>query len=106
MKDINRFGLGEIYKISDILETLPERGKIYCECCACMSVYSDFLSWIATADNTKYMTTDPTEASVIIILGCQVTDLAVHNDISRAEELHNVYPEKTYLYGGGLSKEI
>lgn len=106
MEEINRFGKGEIYKIEEILENLrdKENAKIYCECCACMSVYSDFLSWIAASNHRQYMTTDPSEASVIIILGCQVTDLAIHNDISRAEELRKIYPGKTYYMGGCLAK--
>ena len=55
MKEINRFGRGEIYKIEEILEDLrnKENAKIYCECCACMSVYSDFLSWIAASNHRQ-----------------------------------------------------
>lgn len=104
MEEKNRFGIGEIYLITDILSYLPKNGKIYCECCACMSVYSDFLSWIAAEGNAPYMTSDPAAASAIIILGCQVTDLAIYNDISRAEELHNTYPEKLFYMGGCLAK--
>lgn len=85
MEEINRFGKGEIYKIEEILENLrdKENAKVYCECSACMSVYSDFLSWIAASNHRQYMTADPSQASVIIIVGCQVTDLAIHNDIAR-----------------------
>lgn len=104
MEEINRFGSGQICKIEDILAELGESAKIYCECCACMSVYSDFLSWIAASNQRQYMTADPTQASAIIILGCQVTDLAIHNDISCAEALREKYPEKTFYMGGCLAK--
>ena len=106
MEEINRFGKGEIYKIEEILENLrdKENAKVYCECSACMSVYSDFLSWIAASNHRQYMTADPSQASVIIILGCQVTDLAIHNDISRAEVLHDKYPNTTFYMGGCLAK--
>ena len=76
----NKFGEGELYDSSDL------KGKIYARCCACMSVLSDFLSW-ANLDPDRFVKT-PEEADTIIILGCQVTDLAVLNDLRHVESIY------------------
>jgi tRNA A37 methylthiotransferase MiaB len=81
----NKFGTAEIFSINDV------KGKIYCQCTACLSVWTDFLSW-ANA-NPNRMTKNPAEADNIIILGCQVCDLAILNDIRHAEHWMNLVKE-------------
>jgi tRNA A37 methylthiotransferase MiaB len=98
MKTItNRFGTGDLYNIWDVVF---DSNRTYVECTACMSVWSDFLSWANNEENDeKYLTTSIRDAENIIILGCQVTDLAIYNDLRRAEELYQEH--KNYIYMGG-----
>lgn len=94
----NVFGTGEMNQIEDV------NGKIYCCCTACMSVWSDFLSW--ANKNKERMTLNPKEADSIVVLGCQVTDLAVLNDIKTIESLHNEFPQKPIYMSGCLSQRM
>lgn len=115
MKEVtNRFGTGIMYDKNDL------GTNIYCVCTACMSVWSDFLSF-ANAElvnqlesrNYKYITPYFVEkghmensrnaTDTIVVLGCQVTDLAVYNDLRTAEELHNKYPDVQMYMGGCLA---
>lgn len=117
MKEVkNRFGNGILYEKEDLGES------IYCVCTACMSVWSDFLSF-ANSEFIHYMNfkfypkrvgKDITpnfitngkvfrDTDTIVILGCQVTDLAIYNDIKTAEELHSQYPNTTIYMGGCLA---
>ena len=98
MKKIkNIFGEGEIYNEEDL------KGKIYATSAACMSVWSDFLSW-ANA-NPERLTLDINAADTIVVLGCQVTDLAVLNDLDIAFKLHNETGRDIYM-GGCLSQRM
>jgi tRNA A37 methylthiotransferase MiaB len=67
-----------------------------------MSVWADGLSW-ANA-HTDAITKDPAEAENIIVLSCQVTDLAVLNDLRTIEKYHSLYPDKKYFISGCLAK--
>lgn len=101
MKNItNIFGSGALYDENDL------KGKIYTYCCACMSVYSDFLSWANHQENIDKMVMYPERADNIIVLSCQVTDLAVLNDLKKLESLMDSYPNKTFYVGGCLSKRF
>lgn len=91
----NVFGKGEMYGVSDFGE------KIYTTSSACMSVWSDFLSW-ANA-NKERMVDDPKQADTIVVLGCQVTDLAILNDIEVAYRLHKETGKEIYM-GGCLAQ--
>lgn len=94
MKSIdNKFGSGVIF---DILDVEP---PVYVECTACMSVWSDFLSWANYNNNKSSLTTNICEAKSIIVLGCQVTDLAILNDIRKAKELHEKTDKDIYMGG-------
>jgi len=85
------------------MKTIDELvGKSYMTCSACMSVWADGLSW-ANA-HTDAITTDPSEAENIIVLSCQVTDLAVLNDLRTIEKYHSLFPEKKYFISGCLAK--
>ena len=98
----NRFGSGTMYSISDIL--VKENTKIYCECAACLSVYTDMLSY---ANNTNVVSRlwpqNDKNVTDIIVLGCQVTDLAILNDIRTLERLHEENPEADVYIGGCLA---
>ena len=93
----NIFGQGKMYKIEDLV------GKIYATSAACMSVWSDFLSW-ANA-NLDRIERDYEKADQIVVLGCQVTDLAILNDINVAEKLHIATGKVIYM-GGCLAQRF
>lgn len=92
MKNItNVFGKGKMYGVEDL------EGKVYATSAACMSVWSDFLSW-ANANKDK-MEKDPNKADKIVVLGCQVTDLSILNDIEVAYKLHQETGKDIYMGG-------
>jgi len=98
MKNIkNKFGEGLLYDETDL------GNKIYVKCCACMSVYSDFLSW-ANSHIDKIVKT-PEESDCVVVLSCQVTDLAILNDLKNAEYLYKKYNKTTYI-GGCLAQRF
>lgn len=98
MKEINNvFGNGIMYGIEDL------EGKIYATSSACMSVWSDFLSW-ANA-HPERCEKDPKKADVIVVLGCQVTDLAILSDIRVATRLHKETGKEIYM-GGCLAQRL
>lgn len=98
MKNIkNVFGEGVIYNKDDL------NGKIYATSAACMSVYSDMLSF-ANKYPDKFVK-DPKDADYIVVLGCQVTDLAVLNDLEVAKRLHNETKKDIYM-GGCLAQRL
>jgi len=76
-------------------------GKFYITCSACMSVLADGLSW-ANANPDKIVK-NPEDADNIIILSCQVTDLAVLNDFRTAERLGKDYPKTNIFISGCLA---
>ncbi|MBR9691780.1 radical SAM protein [Candidatus Woesearchaeota archaeon] len=77
-------------------------GKVYMTSAACMSVWADALSW---ANKHKEKTTlDPVEADNLVVLSCQVTDLAILNDFKTMEALQQENPGKEYFISGCLSK--
>jgi len=87
----NRFGTGEVYEIGEV------KKPIFATSSACMSVYSDFLSWA----NTQPMATFHNRhvANSIIVLSCQVTDLAILNDLWTLEKYNRC--KNVDLYIGG-----
>ncbi len=98
MKEIkNVFGKGTIYGVEDFGK------KIYATSSACMSVWSDFLSW-ANA-NTDRIEKDAKKADTIVVLGCQVTDLSIYKDIEVAYRLHKETGKVIYM-GGCLAQRL
>lgn len=77
-------------------------GKVFMTCSACMSVLADGLSW-ANAHPEK-ITKSPKDADNIVVLSCQVTDLAVLNDLRTLERYQAKFPEKKYFVSGCLAK--
>lgn len=100
MKSVtNKFGSGNIYEAPDI------QGSIYATCAACMSIYAEFLSW--ANGNKHQFDSDPKKAKSIIVLSCQVTDLAVLNDLRCLEKLMNDNGlDKAYYVGGCLARRF
>lgn len=96
----NRFGTENMYTIEDI------KYPIYCESAACLSVYTDFLSWLSNNIEKDICTIDPQKAKSIIVLGCQVTDLAILNDIRIAERLKEQNPEADIYMSGCLAQRF
>lgn len=98
MKEIkNIFGTGKIYDKNDL------EGKIFATSAACMSVWSDMLSY-ANQNKERFVKT-PEEADSIVVLGCQVTDLAVLNDLEVAKRLHNQTGKDIYV-GSCLAQRL
>ena len=106
---INKFGHGEIYSLEQIISdevTLKGLATIYCKSTACMSVTSDMQSWASKHLGkrcTFVSNNSPSNNNIIIVLGCQVTDLAILNDIKTIESLHNENPEAKVFMGGCLA---
>lgn len=105
MKEItSKFGKGILHSIEDF----PLGSKIFVTSAACMSVTSDWLSVITANqtlgwyDSVKFVSCAE-EANIVTVLGCQVTDLAVLNDVRLMESLHEKYPEKSVFVGGCLA---
>lgn len=69
-------------------------GTVFASCSACMALYAEFLSW-ANANKSRVVK-DPDEADNIIVLSCQVTDLAILNDLRTAEKFYN---KKVFISG-------
>ena len=90
-KSRNKFGESTLFEESDLT------GKIYATSAACMSVWTDFLSW-ANA-NPERMAKRVEDADTIVVLGCQVTDLSILNDIRVALRLHRQTGKFIYMSG-------
>jgi len=104
----NKFGTGILYEADDLGQT------IYAVCTACMSVWSDLLSYANYLNNfiegakifPEYIDTFSRKTDTIVVLGCQVTDLAIYNDLKTAEKLHEKYPDVPIYMGGCLAQRF
>ena len=94
----NKFGSGNICSPDDI------KGSVYITCAACMTVYSETTGWANKHKNK--IVDNPEQADNIIVLSCQVTDLAILNDITIAEKFQNQYPTKKCYVGGCLAQRF
>ena len=109
MEVINRFGRGNMLSVDEMIarENMQGRPMIYAESAACLSVTSDIWSWVSEKKNTDRVimvsNNIPGNNNVIIVLGCQVTDLAILNDIRLIEKLHNENPGASVYVGGCLA---
>jgi tRNA A37 methylthiotransferase MiaB len=94
----NKFGIGKLYDAQD----LAEAGLTYCIGCACTSIQAEMLSY-ANANPTLF-TLQPEKAQNIVVLSCQVTDLAIYNDMRNMQTLMYNYPDAiNYFIGGCLA---
>lgn len=72
-----------------------------------MTVYAETLGWAVF--NKRQMTLDPSEADNIVVLSCQVTDLAILNDLKILNNLKNKKvktPKYSELRGGTLNQDL
>jgi tRNA A37 methylthiotransferase MiaB len=92
------FGSGELLDPEDVT------GSIYAMCTACMSILSEHESWAQA--NIRRAEQIPELADNILILGCQVTDIAILNDLRYLESLMEQYPGKNFLIGGCLARRF
>jgi len=97
----NKFGTANIYEESDILNK-----KIYIYNCACLTIHTETLGWANKHKNC--IVNNPVDADVIIVLGCQVTDLAIHNDIQTLLAFQFKYgcEDKLILFGGCIGQRF
>lgn len=77
-------------------------GKLFMTSSACMSVWADGLSW-ANA-NPHMMARNAADADNVVVLSCQVTDMAVLNDLRTLERYRAQFPDKKYFASGCLAK--
>lgn len=110
----NRFGKCEMYEISDILK---EYDEIAITSTACLSVTSDAWSFVADNDIDTNKSKiahisrvesgrDSSKKLAIIVLGCQVTDLSILNDIRTAEKYKKQYTNADIYMGGCLGQRF
>lgn len=86
-----------------MMNTIDElNGKTYFTSAACMSVWSDALMY--ANKNRDKITKEISEATNVVVLSCQVTDLAVLNDLRIIERLIEKYPDKEFYVTGCLAK--
>lgn len=100
----NRFGEEEIYTIEDIKKNA--NAKVYVACVACLSVWTDALSYIERDKNTEYTAVLDDSVTDAIVLSCQVTDLSIWNDIQTMGDIHNKYPNTNIYVGGCLAQRF
>lgn len=94
----NKFGSGIVVNQAEL------NGKTYITTAACMSVFSESLGW-ANANKCNVVHA-PIDADNIVVLSCQVTDLAILNDFDTIENLRKQYPGKRFFIGGCLAQRF
>lgn len=112
----NRFGTEEVYEISDIESKYD---KVLIASAACLSVTSDAWSYTGVygAENpakfvsimefaSEYYMDKGEKSFAVIVLGCQVTDLSILNDIRTAEMYKNKYSKADIFMGGCLGQRF
>ena len=95
----NKFGSGQLHEAHDLV------GSVYCLGCACTSIQAEMLSFANWSAEGKFVK-DPAKAVNIVVLSCQVTDLAIYNDIYHMTSLMQQYPNKKYFIGGCLARRF
>ena len=98
----NIFGDGELAQEQDL------EGSIFAQCTACTSIYAEYLSWANNRNNSYalYPVRSIEDAENVVILSCQVTDLAVLNDLMTLETLREKYLDKRFWVGGCLARRF
>jgi tRNA A37 methylthiotransferase MiaB len=99
MKNVtNPSGSGVLFEAEDLA------APYYFTSAACMSLYAEALSF-ANADPHRVAAT-PRMANCILLLCCQVTDLAILNDLRIAERLAAENPKATVFITGCLARRF
>ncbi len=96
----NEFGAANISEIHELSE-----GKIYVHCTACISIFAEFLSWANHKGNAERLVQTPEEADHVVVLGCQVTDLAILNNMQHMEKLQATTKHKAKYWLGGCAAQ-
>lgn len=94
----NKFGSSVMLTGADLVDK-----KVFIYNCACLTIQSEVLGW-ANA-NKSSIVTSPQDADTIVVLGCQVTDFAILNDILTAEALSEKYTADVVM-GGCLAQRF
>jgi tRNA A37 methylthiotransferase MiaB len=94
----NKFGTGVIHSTEDMV------GEFYITSAACMTVFTETSAWANV--NRNRVVWKPEQADFIVVLSCQVTDLAILNDLKVLRELMKKYPDKQYFIGGCLAQRF
>lgn len=103
INETNAFGSGQLYETTDLA------GKVYSVCTACMSILSEHWSWMEWVNKNNpdiEITLHPGHADHLIVLSCQVTELAILNDLRMLEKLMRDYPGEEYYIGGCLARRF
>lgn len=95
----NKFGEKTIYDETDL-----EGKKVYFFNCACLTIHAESLEWANR--HVDQVVKNVKDADVVIILGCQVTDLSVLNDIMTMIAYMAKYENKEYYMGGCLAQRF
>jgi tRNA A37 methylthiotransferase MiaB len=64
---------------------------------ACRTVTAEWENWAQQLSSNEF--SDLEGAQTMVIIGCQVTDLAILNDLRTAEHLQTIYPDKKIVLG-------
>lgn len=107
----NKFGEGTIYSQEDLLKTCRSKSNcLYLVSTACLSVTSDLISFVESLPcnivkfiGKEFLSNFNNKELVIVVASCQVTDLAILNDIKTMDELKNRYPTSEIFCGGCLA---
>ena len=97
MRHRNIFGEGTLTNLDEVAVS----GKTYIQCAACLSLYAEALSWANAYPSLIAKT--PEEADRIVTMSCQVTNLAVLNDIRNAVGLQSQAIYKPNYIAGCLA---
>ena len=97
MKQIeNKFGSGALYEEHDL------GAELAITCTGCLSLYAEALSWT----NSDAVMPRYSGAKSHIVLGCQVTDLAVLNDLRTVERIQANDPQTRVYVSGCLARRF
>jgi len=103
-KEDNKVGAKKIYTESGI------KGKTFITCAACLTLHTEANEWanyiLQKQDSNLSITKTPSNADNIIILSCQVTDLAIFNDLNIVVKYSKLYPGKAIFVGGCLAQRL
>jgi tRNA A37 methylthiotransferase MiaB len=93
-------GVVTLYEETDL------QGKVFGVCTACMSLYAEYLSWANHPGSENKAVKNAESADNIVFLCCQVTDLAVLNDLRTMERYKAQYPDKQFYVSGCLARRV
>lgn len=103
MQKENEFGTGEITRPEELISK-----NVFITSAACLTVTTETQMWASSCVKSGIgnITPLPETADVIIVLACQVTDLAILNDFKIAERYQYNYPKADIYIGGCLAQRF